>query len=343
MAKCRGIMLALWPLLLFVLVLAPLTAHAQGGVPFDQWLDDVRQEAREKGISSVTIRAALDGIEPQERILERDRSQAEFTITLDDYMGRVVTPENVERGRRLMREHRELLHRISERYGVQPRFIVAIWGIESRFGAVTGTAPVFPALATLAWDRRRSDFFRNELMAALEMVDRGYIEVDEMKGSWAGAMGQPQFIPSSYLAYAQDFDGDGRRDIWNDLGDVFASIANYLAQHGWSDDQTWGRPVRLPADIAGRLESMMQSDASGCRAMRRMTDVRGLNDWQRLGVRRPSGADLPRRNLPAQIVAPEGVDGPAFVVYSNYRSILRYNCAHLYALTVGTLADRLGS
>jgi membrane-bound lytic murein transglycosylase B len=326
--------------LALALLLAP-AATAQEAPPFGEWLEEVRGEARQRGISEETIRQALDGIAPVQSILDRDRRQPEFTITFEQYRDRIVSPDNVHRGAALLERHGELLERVAARYGVQPRFIVAIWGIESRYGAVEGTSAVIPALATLAWDRRRATFFRNELMSALEMVDRGYIDLEMMKGSWAGAMGQPQFIPSSYLAYAQDFDGDGRRDIWTNYGDIFASIANYLAQHGWSSDQTWGREVRLPASLRSRWDDLIDGSASGCRAMRTMTQQKDLQDWQALGVRRPDGSALPSRSLPAAIVAPEGPEGPAFVVYRNYRSILRYNCAHLYALTVGILSDRI--
>lgn len=322
------------------LLLTPV-AGAQEAPPFDEWLQEVRGDARQRGISEDTIRNALDGIEPVQSILDRDRRQPEFTITFERYRDRIVTPDNVERGAALLERHGPLLDRVAARYGVQPRFIVAIWGIESRYGAVEGSFSVIPALATLAWDRRRSAFFRNELLSALEMVDRGYIDLATMRGSWAGAMGQPQFIPSSYMAYAQDFDGDGRRDIWSNHGDIFASIANYLAQHGWANDQTWGREVRLPASIRARWDELLDGAASGCRAMRTMTRQKDLQEWQALGVRRPDGSALPARNLPAALVAPEGPDGPAFVVYRNYRSILRYNCAHLYALTVGVLSDRI--
>ena len=207
---------------------------------FGRWLAEFRAEAAGKGISPATLDAALTGLRPLEKVLNRDRKQPEFKLTFETYSNRLLKPVNIERGRAMMAEHAGLLRRVSGRYGVQPRFIVAIWGIETRYGAIKGSTEVVPALATLAFDRRRSRFFRAQLLDALRMVDRGYIGLADMKGSWAGAMGHPQFIPSSYLAFAQDFDGDGRRDIWNNLGDVFASIANYLHQHGWSDARTWG-------------------------------------------------------------------------------------------------------
>lgn len=307
---------------------------------FDAWLDDFRKEALQRGIKPEIVREALHDVKPIRRIIERDRNQSEFKLTYEVYVKRVVTPENVERGRAMARRHAALLKAVAAKYGVQPRIILAIWGIETRFGTVKADVPLIPAIATLAFDRRRSQYFRAQLYSALVMLDRGYIELKNLKGSWAGAMGQPQFMPSSYVAYAQDFDGDGRRDIWNNTGDVFASIANYLARHGWRDDLTWGRPVRLPKGLVERIGPLSRRAAKGCRAT--TSEAKKLSEWQALGVRRANGANLPTRDIDAVLVLPHGADGPAFLVYSNYAAIMGYNCAHLYALTVGTLSDRIG-
>jgi len=313
---------------------------AEAAVDFPAWLETFRLEALDAGIRQSTIDAALTDIAPVKRIVERDRSQPEFKITFAKYLNRIASPKTVAAGRRMRDANQALLEKVSATYGVQPRFIMAIWGIETRFGAVKATMPVFPAVATLAWDRRRSKYFRRELMSALKMVDKGHIEAKNMKGSWAGAMGQPQFMPSSYLAYAVDFDGDGRRDIWTSRPDILGSIANYLKKHGWHNDQTWGREVRLPKAIVEQLPGLARSGRSGCRAIDRMTVSKRLSDWQDMGVRRTDGSDLPTRNLPASLVRTD--DGRAFLVYRNYHSILRYNCAHLYGLTVSILADRIG-
>ncbi len=332
--------------LLITVALALATpGPARAGQPpadFAAWLDALRQEAAAKGISQATIETALADLEPVQRILQRDRNQAEFKLTFETYLNRVVRPKTVARGREMMRTHRDLLRRVARRYRVQPRFIVAIWGIETRYGAVEGTMPVIPALATLAYDVRRSRYFRKQLFSALRMLDLSYIDLASMKGSWAGAMGQPQFIPSSYLAYAADFDGDGRRDIWRNEADVFASIANYLAKHGWADDQTWGRRVRLPDELADRLGDFARGGRSGCRAIDAMTIAKPLSAWQSLGVRRADGSDLPHRDLSASLVRADGGKGDDYLVYKNYHAVLRYNCAHHYGLTVGTLADRIG-
>jgi len=338
--------------LLAIFLLSASVAHAQDGTTkapaitpevraeFQAWLNEVRLEARNAGLSAQVIESALSDVEPVQRILERDRKQAEYTITLAKYLSRNVNKKNVQAGLAKRRKHASLLDKVAERYKVQPRFILSIWGIETRFGAVEATMPVIPAVATLAFDRRRSAYFREQLFASLKMLDRGYIDLASLKGSWAGAMGQPQFMPSSYLAYAQDFDGDGRRDIWKNEGDVFASIANYLARHGWRNDRTWGRKVSAPAKIKSSAEAEF-GNQRGCRAEKRMSKQRGLNDWTALGVKKADGTPLPTVNLPARMVLPDGAKGPAYLVYQNYTSILRYNCAHLYAVTVGELSDAL--
>lgn len=309
---------------------------------FEAFLAEVRAEAIQKGIKQDVVRTALTGVEPVMRIIERDRNQAEFKLSFATYRDRVITPANVQRGQKLRDDHQALLRQVSQRYGVQPRFVLAIWGIETRYGAVKADVPLMHSLATLAFDRRRSSYFRNELFSALTMLDRGYIDFPTMKGSWAGAMGQPQFMPSSYLAYAEDFDGDGRRDIWGSSGDVFASIANYLAKHGWNTSQTWGREVRISGELQKSLSNYAREGRSGCRAIDQMTRDMSLEEWSRLGVRRADGGELPKAQQSGALVQPDGAGGPTFLVYGNYRSILRYNCAHHYALTVSLLADRLG-
>ena len=244
----------------------------------------------------------------------------------------------MRRGRELARQHRTLLARIENKYEVQRRFLLAIWGIETRYGRVTGNVPVFQALATLAWEPRRSLFFRGELFDALTMVSRGHIEASTMTGSWAGAMGQPQFMPSSYLKYAEDFDGDGRRDIWRSTGDALASIANYLEEWNWDDEFTWGREVRVTPAARARIAQETTRRADGCYAMRNMTARIPLDDWQQMGVRRIDGRPLPTSDVKAGLV---DTDTRSFLVYENYDAILRYNCAHYYALTVALLADQI--
>jgi membrane-bound lytic murein transglycosylase B len=339
-----GHLASYWHGMLFIAVLAialPLATpvFANTDTSFATWLEGVRTEARKKGISNKIIKGALSDIKPLARIIKHDRHQSEFKLTLERYMKRVVNDRVVANGRAKAREHKELLRLVSRKYGVQSRVILAIWGIETRYGAVTANVPLIPSIATLAFDRRRSKYFRAQLFAVLEMLQKGYIDMASLKGSWAGAMGQPQFMPSSYIAYAQDFDGDGRRDIWNNTGDVFASIANYLARHGWKSDMTWGREVTLPAGLAKKLGPATKRAARGCRA--RTSPPLKLSEWQSKGVRRANGANLPTRDISAALVLPDGPEGKAYLVYKNYAAIMAYNCAHLYAITVGVLSDRI--
>jgi membrane-bound lytic murein transglycosylase B len=238
-----------------------------------------------------------------------------------------------------MREHEAVLDRIERWFGVQRRFIVAIWGAETGYGPYSGDIPVFHALATLAWEPRRADYFRRELFDALRMVQRGHIEAEAMRGSWAGAMGQPQFMPSSYLRYAYDFDRDGRRDIWRSTADTLASIANYLRGFGWRNAETWGREVGMSASVRSRIMNTVAARPEGCSAVRALTVPRALGDWAADGVRSVNGRPLPRADIEASLVLRE--DMRTFLVYGNFESILAYNCSHYYALSVAMLADAI--
>jgi len=305
---------------------------------FDSWLDGVRQEALDRGIRPDTVNRAFDGLTPLEVVIERDRTQAETILTVDEYVRRRLTTRFVRTANEKAAAERRTLTRVGARYGVQPRFLLAVWGLESNFGRFSGVRPVVQALATLAWDGRRGTFFKSELMQALEIVDRGHIELGVMKGSWAGAMGQTQFMPSSYLKHAEDFDGDGHRDIWGSTPDVLASIANYLKNHGWKEGETWGREVKLPRGREDELVAQVGLRANGCRAERDMTEPRQLAAWQKLGVRTVSGGALPRVDRDASLFRS---GSRAWLVYANYEALLGYNCAHAYALAVGQLADRI--
>lgn len=295
---------------------------------FNTWLDTLKIEARSKGISQSTIESSLSGIKPIPRVIELDRKQPEFTLTFKEYLRRVVSDRRIRIGKAKLVEHEKLLAEITIKYGVQPRYIIALWGIETDFGRITGGFPVISSLATLAYDGRRSKFFRKELFLALKIVDKGHITAKDMLGSWAGAMGQNQFMPSSFHAYAVDYNRDGSKDIWKTLPDIFASIANYLSKSGWQGDQTWGRAVRLPDKFSSKLLGRKIK--------------KGLNQWHELGVRKLSGKDLPKRNLLSSIIRPEkGMVGPAFVVYHNYGVILKWNRSNYFATAVGTLSDNI--
>jgi len=308
------------------LLFLPLLSVAQEQ-SFPEWLAELRAEAAALGISEQTLSAALDDLQPVDRVLELDRSQPEFVQTFTRYTSLRISQAQIDRGRRLLREHAELLDEVQRRYGVQPHYLVSFWALESNYGRATGGFTVIAALATLAYDPRRADFFRQELLTALKVIDDGHIPADRMTGSWAGAMGQLQFMPSTFSRYAVDGDNDGRIDIWNSLPDVFHSAANFLARSGWRGDERWGREVLLPAGFDFALSG---------------TDIRKpVDEWRRLGVTQVDGTPLPVASLEGSIVIPAGADGPAFLVYNNYRTTLVWNRSTFYAIAVGHLADRL--
>ena len=295
---------------------------------FPAWLDELRIEALASGISPETVETALANVKaPLPRIVTLDRNQPEFTQSLEDYVAARVSQKRIAGGREMLARYPTWLGRVEREHGVQRRFLVALWGIESNYGTNTGEIPVFQSLATLAYDGRRSDYFRREFINALHILDDGLIPLKYLKGSWAGAMGQCQFMPSSYRRFAVDATGEGYIDPWTTVPDVLASTANYLARAGWKDDQTWGRPVRLTKKFDTSLAGLKT----------RLP----LSRWQALGVRRIDGSALPRRNLKASLILPDGPGGPAYLVYDNFRALLSWNRSHKFAVAVGTLSDRI--
>ena len=304
-------------------VLAGAARAAPGG--FQEFLAGLRAEARRVGISQATLDRAFAGVQPNQKVLERDRHQPEFSMTWAQYRALLITDQRIANGRVAFQQNRALLDRVRDRYAVGAGVIVGIWGLESSFGGGMGDFRVVEALATLAWEGRRAGFFRGELIAALRILEHGDVTPARMLGSYAGAMGQPQFMPSSYLRYAVDFDGDGRRDIWTSRPDVLGSIANYLASSGWRSGESWGQPVILPANF---------SPAAAGRDNRR-----AVGEWERLGVRAADGRALARADVSAAVVLPDGAGGDAFLVYGNFAAIRRYNPSDYYALVVGLLGD----
>jgi len=309
------------------LILA-VPAHAKTVAPpppFQPWLETLRAEAAKRGIRGATLDVVLTRVKPIPRVIELDRRQPEFTLTMGGYFRRAINDKRIAKGRAMLKKHKALLSRVAAKFGVQPRFLVSFWGLESDFGRVTGSFPVVGALVTLAHDRRRAKFFREQLLAVLKLIDQGHVPAT-VKGSWAGAMGNHQFIPTTYRGYAVDFDGDGKRDLWNSLPDIFASAANYLSRSGWDKERTWGREVKIPAGFDIALAGM---------------DTRkSLTEWAKLGIHRPDGKALPKVDVEGSVLLPAGYRGPAFVVYKNYRTTMVWNRSHLYALAVGHLADR---
>ena len=294
--------------------------------PFATFVAGVKAEARRNGISEATLTAAFAGVQPNQKVIELDRRQVEFTLTWQEYRARVLPPARLQAARENYAREKALLARVEAQFGVDPLIVIGIWGIESGFGANKGNYHLIEALGTLAWEGRRAAYFRKELMNALRIQEAGDVTPAKLTGSYAGAMGQPQFMPSSYLSTAVDFDGDGRRDIWDSKADVFGSIGNYLAKAGWRRGEPWGQQVRLPpafnAAAAGRDRK------------------RPLSEWMREGVLRMDGAPFGRSDVMGGVVVPDGAAaGEGFMVYANFAAIRRYNPSDFYALAVGLLGN----
>jgi membrane-bound lytic murein transglycosylase B len=306
---------------------------------FEEFLAGVRADALKAGVRKETLDAALAGLEPNPVVVARDRAQPEATQSLDDYLAQRLTPTRIQTATTMKQTHAALLDQIEKTYGLPPSMMVAFWGLESNFGAFTGTYQTISSLATLAYDGRRA-IFRNELIAALKIVDAGQITAADLKGSWAGAMGQPQFMPSSYLTNAIDFDGDGRADIWNALPDVFASMGNYLKRSGWQAGDPWGREVKISRDALADVEKAVPMRTTGCRALKEMTVSRPMAEWTTLGVKDADGSGLPATALNASLVRGQA---RYFLVHRNYEAIIAYNCSNAYAISVGLLADRIAA
>ncbi|MDV6317185.1 lytic murein transglycosylase [Idiomarina sp. HP20-50] len=295
---------------------------------FVNYVEALKAEAIEKGYKPETLDKAFADVEYYERAVELDKNQPEFKLTLDTYLPRAVPDWKAEKALEKYNEHKELLDKVGKEYGVQPRFIVALWGIETNFGSYTGGFDVVSALTTLAFDGRREAFFKKQLWEALTIIEEGHIAPEQMDGSWAGAMGQTQFMPSSFMSYAVDYDNDGKKDIWGSYPDVFASAANYLSSVGWREDVTWGRQVQLPE---GFDESLAGLDTK-----------KKLAEWADLGITRFDGSELPTRDdIVASVVIPDDKEGRVYLAYANYDALMRWNRSHYFVAAVGYLSDRI--
>jgi membrane-bound lytic murein transglycosylase B len=299
-----------------------LASPALAADGFAHFVAGLRAEALRDGISPAILDEALGGLHPNADVIRLDRHQPEFHLTWAQYRARVLPESRLAKASASYAANQDLLLSTGRRYGVWPGVIIGIWGLESGFGNNTGGFNVIQALATLAYDGRRAAFFRGELLAALKILNAGDIAPRGMFGSYAGAMGQPQFMPSAYLRFAVDADGDGKRDIWSSRPDIFASVANYLARSGWQDGQPWGQPVQAPAEYAGPTGR---------------EHTRPLGAWQRDGIRRIDGRTFSRTDVTAALLLPDGPGGDAFLVYDNFHVIRRYNPSDFYALGVGLL------
>lgn len=294
---------------------------------FEQWLMELRAEALAAGIRDVTLDAALVDVKPIERVIELDRQQPESVLTFEQYLDRVVPPRRIQAGREKFAQHRDALRAVEQKYGVPAQVITALWGIETDYGRLPGNFSVVAALATLAYEGRRAAFFRGELLDALHILDAGDITPEAMRGSWAGAMGQTQFMPSTFRKYAVDADGDGHRDIWQSTDDAFASAANYLSSIGWARDQPWGYEVKLPVEFDRNLVGL--------------PILKPVSEWARVGVRLIGGDELPASELNASVVQPSGPDGRAFLVFDNFRIVMQWNRSTYFGAAVGTLSDAI--
>lgn len=323
-------------LILFVTILICATscniANAKSSEGFNAWLKQFEAKAVSRGISKATVQNTLGGISLNQKVIRLDKKQPEFKKRyFKDYKAKVVSATRIKQGRKLLQKHYRLLDEIEKKFGVQKRFIVALWGAETNYGGYTGGFNIPRSLASLAYDGRRKKFFEKELINALKILEEGHIRNSEFTGSWAGALGQCQFMPSSFFAYAVDYNNDGKKDIWNDKADIFASIANYLKTEGWRGEYTWGRRVNLPSNFRHLFNEKSKK-------------MRPLSYFKRMGVAGYGGAVIPNVDINARLVAPDGNDGDyseVYLVYSNYNVIMHWNRSTYFATSIGLLADSL--
>jgi membrane-bound lytic murein transglycosylase B len=314
--------------ILFILTLfAAFNIYAK--VSFDDYIVGLKKEAVEKGYPQDFVERAFTDVKYYKRAVSADKNQPESKITLDKYLASRVPDWKVNQALGFYHEHAELLKQVEKEFGVQARFIVALWGNESNFGKIMGKFPVVSALSTLAYEGRREAMFKKQLFAALDILQQGHISQNKFLGSWAGAMGQSQFMPSSFLAYANDFDKDGKKDIWGNKADVFASIANYLKSEGWDNSLTWGRQVKLPEDFDQTLGGLADEK------------MQAMSKWQDLGVRRYDGSALPNVDIKASLIMPDGPGGRVYLVYQNFHTLMKWNRSSYFGTAVGYLSDRI--
>lgn len=308
---------------------------------FDQYVEQLKAEALTKGFEQSLIDQAFTGVQHLERVVKADKNQPEFVETLDTYLPKRVPQWKIDKARAQYKENLPLLKEIEQKFGVQGRFIISLWGLETNFGAIQGKMPIISALTTLSYDGRREAFFKQQLWASLTILEQGHIEFDKFVGSWAGAMGQSQFIPTSFLAYAADGDGDGKKDIWNNKADVFASIANYLASEGWEYGRTWGRQVKLPTGFDMSLIMAKGSKGRSEWLQNWANAEKPLAYWNRVGLTRMDGRPLPMVDIDAVLITPDDEKGRVYLAYDNYKSLMHWNRSYYFVTSVGYLADRI--
>jgi len=315
------------------------TEHVKNEAGFKLYAAKLQQEAEQRGYPKLLLDQVFASLSFHPRAVVADKGQPEFVETLDTYLPKRVSKQRIDMARKMYQEHRSELAKVEKKYGVPARFIVSLWGLESAFGRITGNFSVPSALATMAYDGRREDFFKTEFFLALDILAEGHIELAQMKGSWAGAMGHTQFMPSSFMKYAQDGDGDGHKDIWTNRSDAFASIANYLKIEGWQPGLTWGRQVQLPKNFDYSLVIPTGSKDRAQWLQWWQKSERSLAAWQKLGVRNANGGALPKRAVNAALVMPDNKDGRAYLAYHNYQTLMHWNRSYYFVSSVGYLAD----
>lgn len=331
--------IALAPIALLLSVC--VNAEQIAKIEFDEYIKTLKSEALTKGFEQSLLDSSFANVKFHQRAVKADRSQPETIETLDTYLPKRVPDWKVKKARVMFKKHQELLIEIGNKYGVQPRFIVALWGLETNFGRIMGNYDVISALSTMAYEGRREAFFKKQLWAALTILEQGHITIDNMKGSWAGAMGQNQFMPTSFIAYAVDGDGDGKKDIWGNQADVFSSMANYLKREGWNDEITWGRQVKLPHnfDLSLAIPKNTGSRKKWLKAWEQREKT--LAQWQDLGIRRSDGTNLPNVDIKAALIFPDDEKGRVYLAYDNYKSLMHWNLSYYFVSSVGHLSDRI--
>jgi membrane-bound lytic murein transglycosylase B len=324
--------LAFCTLMLGCILFLPKSVYAQqdkNQAGFERYIQSFKQEAVTKGYDASFLDRVFCDAAFRQRVVKADKNQPERKITLDSYLATRVPDWKVKQAVDLLNKYQDVLHQVENKFGVQARFIVALWGNESNFGKITGKHPVISSLTTMAYEGRRETMFKKQLYAALDILQEGHIGQENLLGSWAGAMGQSQFMPTSFLHYAYDFDGDGKKDIWSNPADVFASIANFLKTEGWSDSATWGRQVTLSPGFDLSVAGLDK------------TKMRTLQQWQALGVRKYDGSSLPAVNVKASLIMPDGEKGRIYLVYNNFHTLMGWNRSSYFGVSVGYLSDRI--
>jgi membrane-bound lytic murein transglycosylase B len=306
---------------------------AQTQMSFQEYAESLKREALDKGYEEAFLAPIFLSLQERKAVVKADRNQPERRLTLDTYIETRVPDWKVAQAVEAYQKHKDVLTRISQQYGVQARFIVALWGNESNFGRIQGNHPVMSSLVSLAHEGRRETLFKNQFFAALEILREGHVSLEAFNGSWAGAMGQSQFMPSSFLTYAVDANGDGKKDIWNTEEDVFASIANYLSKEGWNGEQTWGRQVKLSASFDMQSISSLEGLSK--------EKKKPLTEWQALGVTKFYGTALPNVDIHASLILPDGENGRVYLVYNNFDTLMRWNRSYYFGISVAHLAERM--